>query len=187
MCGRVKLEGDFSELRVQFRISPDYSAPNYAPNWNVAPTDKLPIVYNPKTKAQALDLMRWGLVPYWAKDVRVGVSTINAMAETLDTKPMMFREAFKRRRCLVPVEAYYERKKLDDKIISERSRPLGDWRRRQHHPGCGPGVSRRWRARPETGKGTPARDARVDRLCIRSADDPTPGRPRRALWLGCRR
>jgi hypothetical protein len=58
--------------------------------------------------------MRWGLVPYWAKDIRVGFSTINAMAETIDTKPV-FREAFKRRRCLVPVEAYYEWKKLDAK------------------------------------------------------------------------
>lgn len=58
--------------------------------------------------------MRWGLVPYWAKDLKIGVSTINAMAETVDTKPM-FREAFKRRRCLVPVEAYYEWKKLDAK------------------------------------------------------------------------
>jgi len=115
MCGRVKLEGDFSELKIAFRIPPDYPTPNYAPSWNVAPTDKLPIVrYNPKTEGRALDLMRWGLVPYWAKDIKIGVSTINAMAETVDTKPM-FREAFKRRRCLVPVEAYYEWKKLDAK------------------------------------------------------------------------
>jgi putative SOS response-associated peptidase YedK len=115
MCGRVKLEGDFSEIKIKFRILPDYPTPNYAPSWNVAPTDKLPIVrYNPKTEARALDLMRWGLVPYWAKDIKVGVSTINAMAETVDTKPM-FREAFKRRRCLVPVEAYYEWQKIDAK------------------------------------------------------------------------
>jgi putative SOS response-associated peptidase YedK len=115
MCGRVKLEGDFSELKIKFSIPPDHPAPNYAPSWNVAPTDKLPIVhYNPKTEARALDLMRWGLVPYWAKDFKIGFSTINAMAETVDTKPV-FREAFKRRRCLVPVEAYYEWKKLDAK------------------------------------------------------------------------
>ena len=64
--------------------------------------------------AHTLDLMRWGLVPYWAKNIKVGFSTINAMAETIDTKPV-FREAFRRRRCLVPVEAYYEWKKLDAK------------------------------------------------------------------------
>lgn len=115
MCGRVKLEGDFSELKIGFRIPPDHPAPNYAPSWNVAPTDKLPIVrYNPKTSARALDLMRWGLVPYWAKDIKIGFSTINAQAETVDSKPV-FREAFQRRRCLVPVEAYYEWKKLGAK------------------------------------------------------------------------
>ena len=115
MCGRVKLEGDVSEIRIAFRIPPDYPTPNFAPSWNVAPTDQLPIVRcNPKTHGRTLDLMRWGLVPYWAKDIKVGFSTINAMAETIDTKPV-FREAFRRRRCLVPVEAYYEWKKLDAK------------------------------------------------------------------------
>ena len=115
MCGRVKLEGDISEIRIAFGIPPDYPTPNFAPSWNVAPTDQLPIVrYNPKTQGRTLDLMRWGLVPYWAKDIKVGFSTINAMAETIDTKPV-FREAFRRRRCLVPVEAYYEWKKLDAK------------------------------------------------------------------------
>jgi hypothetical protein len=115
VCGRVKLEGDVSEIRIAFRIPPDYPTPNFAPSWNVAPTDQLPIVrYNPKTQGRTLDLMRWGLVPYWAKDIKVGFSTINAMAETIDTKPV-FREAFRRRRCLVPVEAYYEWQKLDAK------------------------------------------------------------------------
>ena len=115
MCGRVKLEGDVSEIKIAFGIPPDYPTPNFAPSWNVAPTDQLPIVrYNPRTQGRTLDLMRWGLVPYWAKDIKVGFSTINAMAETIDTKPV-FRDAFRRRRCLVPVEAYYEWKKLDAK------------------------------------------------------------------------
>ena len=88
MCGRVKLEGDFSQLKAAFNIPDDYPAPNYAPSWNVAPTDGLPIVrYNPKTAARTLDLMRWGLVSYWAKDVKVSFANINAMAETVDTKP----------------------------------------------------------------------------------------------------
>jgi putative SOS response-associated peptidase YedK len=115
VCGRVKLEGDVSEIRIAFRIPPDYPTPNFAPSWNVAPTDQLPIVrYNPKTQGRTLDLMRWGLIPYWAKDIKIGFSTINAMAETIDTKPV-FREAFRRRRCLVPVEVYYEWKKLNAK------------------------------------------------------------------------
>jgi putative SOS response-associated peptidase YedK len=82
MCGRVKLEGDFSQLKVAFNIPDDYPAPNYAPSWNVAPTDNLPIVrYNAKEGHRTLDLMRWGLVPYWAKDLKIGFSTINAMAD----------------------------------------------------------------------------------------------------------
>jgi putative SOS response-associated peptidase YedK len=115
MCGRAKLEGDVSELKIAFRIPPEYPAPNFAPSWNVAPTDKLPIVrYDPKAGSRTLDLMRWGLIPYWAKDIKIGFSTINAMAETVDAKPV-FRDAFKRRRCLVPIEAFYEWKKLGPK------------------------------------------------------------------------
>src|ERR1700730_5337192 len=115
MCGRAKLETDVSEIKIAFRIPPEYPTPNFAPSWNVAPTDDLPIVrYDQKAGSRTLDLMRWGLVPYWAKDLKIGFSTINAMAETVDGKPT-FREAFKRRRCLVPIDAFYEGKKLDGK------------------------------------------------------------------------
>jgi len=92
MCGRAKLETDVSEIKIAFRIPPEYPTPNFAPSWNVAPTDNLPIVrYDQKAGHRTLDLMRWGLVPYWAKDIKIGFSTINAMAETVDTKPV-FRE-----------------------------------------------------------------------------------------------
>ena len=65
-----------------------------APSWNVAPTDSLPIVrHDPKAGERSLDLMRWGLIPYWAKDIKLGASMINAMAETIDTKAA-FRAAF---------------------------------------------------------------------------------------------
>ncbi len=59
--------------------------------------------------------MRWGLVPYWSKDAKVGLRTINAKAETITTAPA-FREAIKRRRCLVPADAFYEWQKLDAKV-----------------------------------------------------------------------
>jgi putative SOS response-associated peptidase YedK len=104
-----------SEIKIAFRVPHAYPTPNFPPSWNVAPTDSLPIVrYDQKAGHRALDLMRWGLVPYWAKDTKIGFSTINAMAETVDTKPV-FREAFKRRRCLVPIEAFYEWKKIGPK------------------------------------------------------------------------
>jgi putative SOS response-associated peptidase YedK len=116
MCGRVRLSDDFSEIKIAFRIPPEYPTPNtYAPSWNVAPTDNLPIVrYNPKDGSRTLDMMRWGLVPYWAKDIKIGFSTINATAETVDTKPV-FREAFKRRRCIVPIDSFYEWKRVGPK------------------------------------------------------------------------
>ena len=102
MCGRAKLETDVSEIKIAFRIPPEYPTPNFPPSWNVAPTDNLPIVrYDAKAGSRTLDLMRWGLVPYWSKDLKIGFSTINAMAETVDKKPV-FREAFQRRRCIVP-------------------------------------------------------------------------------------
>ena len=115
MCGRVKLEGDFNRLKAAFKIPNDYPAPNYVPSWSVAPTDSLPIVrYDAKQGHRTLDLMRWGLVPLWARDLKIGFSTINAMAETVDSKPV-FREAFYQRRCLVPIGAFYGWKKLEPK------------------------------------------------------------------------
>src|SRR5205809_209683 len=77
-------------------------APNSPANWNAAPTEDLPVVrYDARAGERSLEVMRWGLVPFWAKDIKVGFANINAKAETVDTRPA-FREAFDRRRCLVP-------------------------------------------------------------------------------------
>ena len=85
--------------------------PNFPPSWNVAPTDQLPVVrYDRKAGERSLDLLRWGLVPYWAKDLNVGFANVNANAEGIETRPA-FRDAFQRRRCLVPVDNFYEWKK----------------------------------------------------------------------------
>ncbi len=108
MCGRVRLSSDVSEIKLVFSIPPERPTPNIGPSWNVAPTDPLPIVrYDAKAGERSLDLMRWGLVPFWAKDIKVGFANINAKAEGVDTRPA-FREAFQRRRCLVPVDNFYE-------------------------------------------------------------------------------
>jgi putative SOS response-associated peptidase YedK len=113
MCGRVRLSTDFSEIKIAFRIPPERPTPNGAPSWNVAPTDPLPIVcYDEKDRERSLEVMRWGLIPYWAKDSKIGYSTINARAEEIDTKPA-FREPFRQRRCLVPIDNFYEWKKTE--------------------------------------------------------------------------
>ena len=86
--------------------------PKIAPSWNVAPTDPLPVVRcDPKDYQRTLEVMRWGLVPFWAKDIKVGFANINAKAEGIETRPA-FREAFRQRRCLVPVDNFFEWKKI---------------------------------------------------------------------------
>jgi putative SOS response-associated peptidase YedK len=112
MCGRARLSSDVSEIKLVFSIPPERPPPNFAASWNVAPTDSLPVVRNDaRAGERSLDVMRWGLVPFWAKDIKVGFSNINAKAESVDTRPA-FREAFQRRRCLVPLDNFYEWKKL---------------------------------------------------------------------------
>ena len=110
MCGRVRLSSDVSEIKLVFSIPPHRPASNFPPSWNVAPTDQLPVVrFDAKAGERSLDVLRWGLVPYWAKDFKVGFASINAKAEGMN-RPA-FREAFQRRRCLMPVDNFYEWKK----------------------------------------------------------------------------
>ena len=111
MCGRARLSSDVSEIKLVFSVPPDRPPPNFPPSCNVAPTDSLPVVrFDRKAEQRSLDLLRWGLIPYWAKDIKVGVANINAKAEGIETRPA-FRQAFERRRCLVPVDNFYEWKK----------------------------------------------------------------------------
>jgi putative SOS response-associated peptidase YedK len=85
--------------------------PNFPPSWNVAPTDSLPVVRTERKAGQrSLDMLRWGLIPYWARDIKVGFANIHAKAEGIASKPA-FRKAFERRRCLVPVDNFYEWRK----------------------------------------------------------------------------
>ena len=73
MCGRARLSSDVSEIKLVFSIPPDRPIPNIVPSWNVAPTDPLLVVcYDTRAGERSLDVMRWGLEPFWAKDfVRV--------------------------------------------------------------------------------------------------------------------
>lgn len=111
MCGRAKLPDDVSEIKLDLAIDFDESR-DYRPTWNAAPTAKLPVVISNQGK-RTLTLMRWGLVPSWANDIKIGYSTFNARAEGLDTRPA-FRGAWNAgRRCLVIADGYYEWRATD--------------------------------------------------------------------------
>jgi len=89
--------------------------PGFSPSYNVAPQSMQPVVrLNRDSGRREFALLRWGLVPFWAKEAKIGYSTFNARAEEAATKPA-FREALKKRRCLVPADAFYEWKRLDKK------------------------------------------------------------------------
>jgi putative SOS response-associated peptidase YedK len=111
MCGRFALPDDYSEIRIQFDLTSP--ALNLRPRYNVAPTQTHPIV-RPADGGRELVNMRWGLIPVWAKDAKIGYKMISARAETVQTSGA-FRNAFKARRCLVPAGAFYEWKKIDSK------------------------------------------------------------------------
>ena len=84
------------------------------PSYNAAPGTFQPVIALDEDGKRQARMMWWGLVPFWAKDRKVGYSTVNAMCETVASKPA-FREALKRRRCLIPADAFYEWQKLDAK------------------------------------------------------------------------
>ncbi len=89
----------------------EYAGVDWDARYNIAPTQAVPVVrQDPKEPVRRASLMRWGLVPYWAKDVNIGSRMINARAETAADKPA-FREALDRRRCLIPADGFYEWKR----------------------------------------------------------------------------
>jgi putative SOS response-associated peptidase YedK len=111
MCGRAKLPDDVSEIKLDLKIDFDEIA-DYRPRWNAAPTSQLPVVIS-QDGERTLTSMRWGLVPSWARDIKIGHSTFNARAEGIDTRPA-FRGAWKaHRRCLVVADGYYEWRAAD--------------------------------------------------------------------------
>ena len=118
MCGRYYRRSDKQRIAEAYRLG-EIPFDLVLPDWdfNVAPTTFQPVIRGDKKSGdRELVLMRWGLVPFFTKqlsDVK-GISTINAKAETVATSPS-FRTSFKKRRCLVPADGYYEWLRLDDK------------------------------------------------------------------------
>ena len=108
MCGRYTQTSSWSELVHLYRITEGATPLNLGPRYNIAPTQDVAVVRAaPNGGGRALARMRWGLVPSWAKDIAIGARLINARAETVAEKPS-FRDAYRRRRCLIPANGFYE-------------------------------------------------------------------------------
>lgn len=103
MCGRFALTANPETIQQAFdlTIMPEVMAPRY----NIAPTQPVAVITN--EAPQTLTLLRWGLVPSWSKDLAIGNKMINARGESVADKPA-FRAAFKRRRCLIPTDGFFE-------------------------------------------------------------------------------
>jgi putative SOS response-associated peptidase YedK len=115
MCGRVRLSSDYSEIKIRLKFAPNSVAPNFEPDWNKPPTAPMLVAIRSVNGERVPRMMKWGLIPHWAKDDKLQYSTFNARAEEFTTKPA-FRDAWSRgQRCLVVTDGFYEWKKLDPK------------------------------------------------------------------------
>jgi len=107
MCGRFTLTVDPADLQNLFGLS-ESPPHDLVPRYNIAPSQPVAVIAN--ADQRKLELFKWGLIPSWAKDSKIGYRLINARAETLAEKPS-FRTALKRRRCLILADGFYEWKK----------------------------------------------------------------------------
>jgi len=112
MCGRYRLTAKERYLAEHFGVDDEIE---WEPRYNIAPTQPVVVIRQDRDQPKrTFSLMRWGLIPYWSKDISIGNKTINAMSETVAEKPA-FREAIRKRRCLVPADGFFEWKKLSSK------------------------------------------------------------------------
>ena len=103
MCGRftITIEPVFFQQELDLGKVPA----EWTPRYNTAPTQDIPVVLNKDTRD--VEMLRWGLIPFWAKDEKIGYRMINSRSETIQEKPS-FRNAFKQRRCLILTDGFYE-------------------------------------------------------------------------------
>jgi putative SOS response-associated peptidase YedK len=127
MCGRFTLSQTAERVAEVFQVS---AVPPLEPRYNISPTQAAPVVFRTTNSPERqFTYMHWGLIPSWADDPKMGARLINARAETVTEKPS-FRAAFKRRRCLVVADGFYEwqtinRKKQPFYIQMGDRRPFG--------------------------------------------------------------
>lgn len=141
MCGCFARRSTQEVLADWFGVELE-DMPWFAPTYNAAPQSTQPVVrLNADTGKREFALMRWGLIPFWAKDAKFGFSTINARAEEAAAK-LAFREALKKRRCLVPADAFYEWQR-----INKKTRHAYAFALRSGEPYAFAGLWERWKPR----------------------------------------
>lgn len=113
MCGRFTLFSEFDDIIEQFNIDHFFPEDEYHPSYNVAPAQNILTIINDGSSSR-LGKLRWGLIPPWAKDEKIGYKMINARAETLAEKPS-FRKPLVSKHCIIPADSFYEWKRLDPK------------------------------------------------------------------------
>jgi putative SOS response-associated peptidase YedK len=134
MCGRFSLKAAPDDLEKTLEAQ---LPAGYRPRYNIAPTqDVLAVVM--EDGARRARMLRWGLVPFWADDPRIGNRMINARAETVAEKPA-FRDSFRRHRCLIPADGFYEWQVAEGGKQPMRIRQASD------EPFCFAGLAARWR------------------------------------------
>lgn len=104
MCGRFALKAPKAELIDLFDLA---ACDDFPVRYNIAPGTDIPVIRRSPEGLRVLHLLRWGLIPHWAKDPTIGARLVNARSESVTEKPA-FRDAFRRRRCLVPADGFYE-------------------------------------------------------------------------------
>lgn len=111
MCGRYTLSQTTEAIASAFQLN---EVPKLEPRYNIAPTQLVPVIRQSEQHQRQLQILRWGLIPAWAKDASMGARLINARAESVNEKPS-FRSAFRQRRCLVIADGFYEWQRQDSK------------------------------------------------------------------------
>ncbi|MBA4537246.1 SOS response-associated peptidase [Bacillus aquiflavi] len=118
MCGRFTLFTNYDEIIKRFNVKVAFNENEYKVSYNIAPSHHVVSVINDGDKNR-LGYLRWGLIPPWAKDEKIGYNMINARAETLAEKPS-FSNAFKKKRCLIIADSFYEWRKTREQKIPVR-------------------------------------------------------------------
>jgi putative SOS response-associated peptidase YedK len=166
MCGRFTREYTWAQIYAMYSLIPGSPASNLQPRYNICPTTDIDVVVRGDDQRQLIP-MRWGLIPgWWSKPLKeMRLATFNARSDTVASKPM-FREAFKKRRCLIPASGYYEWQS-----IGKEKQPWY-FTRNDGEPITIAGLHEAWN-NPETGERTAAAPRASAPVFARAAGRPT--------------